>query len=398
MEEKAQGNFPEPLQQWFEILQTNLPHLTRPQARVLAMWSYSLILTKRIGVTSNANFLSSYLGQDENTLRQRLREWYWEAEQKRGAKRRELDVTAIFPELLQWVLRLWSSQEKRILLAIDATTHKDVFVALTIHVVYRSCAIPIAWRILPANQSESWKPHWQELFECLKGSIPQDWKVIVMADRGLYASWLFQLIQDLGWHPFLRINQDGKFKLPNEDWQDLQTFITESGQQRSEEVFCFKHNTVRATLLARWVEGYEAPWYILTDLDAQEAQAAWYGMRSWIESGYRDLKQDGWQWESTRITNPKRAERVWLVMAVAMLWVLSEGSQSEDALYQKSQSSKSSAKGKTRSNRGFVRAISCFLRGLHVILAKLLKKQTVSLGPLTSFQGPVALSPQSLPL
>lgn len=398
MEEKAQGNFPEPLQQWFEILQTNLPHLTRPQARVLAMWSYSLILTKRIGVTSNANFLSSYLGQDENTLRQRLREWYWEAEQKRGAKRRELDVTAIFPELLQWVLRLWSSQEKRILLAIDATTHKDVFVALTIHVVYRSCAIPIAWRILPANQSESWKPHWQELFECLKGSIPQDWKVIVMADRGLYASWLFQLIQDLGWHPFLRINQDGKFKLPNEDWQDLQTFITESGQQRSEEVFCFKHNTVRATLLARWVEGYEAPWYILTDLDAQEAQAAWYGMRSWIESGYRDLKQDGWQWESTRITNPKRAERVWLVMAVAMLWVLSEGSQSEDALYQESQSSKRSAKGKIRSNRGFVRAISCFLRGLHVILAKLLKKQTVSLGPLTSFQGPVVLSPQSLPL
>jgi len=393
MAEERHGKFPKPLQQWFEIIRTNLPHLSRPQAQVLAMWSYSLVLTKRIGVTSNANFLASYLGQSENTLRQRLREWYWEAEQKRGAKRRELDVTASFPALLRWVLTLWSPQQKTIMLAMDVTTHKDIFVVLSLHVVYRCCAIPVAWRILPGNQPGAWKQHWQELFGYLKGSIPEDWTVIVLADRGLYASWLFKLIQSLGWHPFLRINRDGKFKMSDDDWQDLRTFITEPGQKRAEEVLCFKRNSVQAVLLGRWTEGYEQPWYILTDLGIQQAEVAWYGMRNWIESSYRDLKRDGWQWQSTRITAPERAERIWLVMAVAMVWVLSEGSQMEDDLYRENESSKDLKRSDDHAIHGFVRIISCFLRGLNIILTKLLKGQDISLGRLTSIQGPLAIPP-----
>ena len=111
-EQQSQTNFPKPLQQWIEIVHENLPSLTLPQARVLAMWSFSLVITKRVGVTTNANFLAKYLEQDENTLRQRLREWYWDAEQKRGAKRQELDVGRVFPDLLRWVLRLWPPDSK----------------------------------------------------------------------------------------------------------------------------------------------------------------------------------------------------------------------------------------------------------------------------------------------
>ena len=41
---------------------------------------------------------------------------------------------------------------------------------------------------------------------------PHDWTVIVLADRGLYAPWLFRRITRLGWHPFLRINTGGSFR------------------------------------------------------------------------------------------------------------------------------------------------------------------------------------------
>jgi len=36
--------------------------------------------------------------------------------------------------------------------------------------------------------------------------------VIVLADRGLYAQWLFAAIQALGWHPLLRVNAGGTFR------------------------------------------------------------------------------------------------------------------------------------------------------------------------------------------
>ena len=393
-EQSFHTDFPKPLQQWFEIIHENLPHLSRPQARVLAMWSFSLVMTKRIGVSANANFLAHYLDQNEDTLRQRLREWYWEAKQKRGEKRRELDVTVVFPDLLKWVLALWPPERKQLVLAMDATTHKDIFVVLSLHVVYRCCAIPVAWKVLPANQPGSWKPHWQALFGYLKDVVPADWCVIVPADRGLYAPWLFQTIQEIGWHPFLRINTDGKFKVEGEDWQDLNSLLSGPGQQCSAHVTCFKNNPVQATLLARWREGYDDPWYVLTDMNEQEAEIAWYGLRTWIESGYRDLKRDGWQWQSTRITDPQRAERVWLVMSVAMLWVLNEGGQMEDATSHPGVVAPEKNVVKSHpSGRTLIRTISCFLRGLNAILVKLLKGYDISLKRFAPLKWPSTLPP-----
>ena len=155
------------------------------------MWSFSLVITKRVGVTTNANFLAEYLEQDENTLRQRLREWYWDAEQKRGAKRQELDVARVFPDLLQWVLRLWPPDSKQLVLTMDVTTHKDIFAVLSIHAVYRCCAIPIGWKILPGNQPGAWKPHWQALFELLKGlylrtGVSSSWQTVVSMRHGYF--------------------------------------------------------------------------------------------------------------------------------------------------------------------------------------------------------------------
>src|SRR5262249_18107648 len=57
-----------------------------------------------------------------------------------------------------------------------------------------------------------WRPHWEALFGHLRGSVPADWTVIVLADRGLYAHWVFTTIQALGWHPFLRMNRQGHYR------------------------------------------------------------------------------------------------------------------------------------------------------------------------------------------
>jgi hypothetical protein len=43
-------------------------------------------------------------------------------------------------------------------------------------------------------------------------------------------------------------------------------------------------------------------------------------------------KQGGWQWQRTRMTDPQRAARLWLAVAVATLWLLSVGGMAEDTL------------------------------------------------------------------
>jgi hypothetical protein len=175
------------LRQWVATVSGYLSHLSKPQATVLALWSFGMVMTKSCGLTTVGGFLASLLGQKDNTVRQRLREWFRDAEDKRGDQRQEIDVSTCFVALLRWILSLWPSEEKRLALAMDATTLAQLFTVLAISVVYRGCAIPIAWVVLPAATKGAWKEHWLALFQHLQGSIPADWTVIVLADRGLYA-------------------------------------------------------------------------------------------------------------------------------------------------------------------------------------------------------------------
>src|SRR3954454_3993770 len=79
----------EPLSQWIETVSTAFPQLSRPQAKVLALWSYGMVLAKACGITLVCAALALQLGCSEASLVQRLREWCYGAKDKRGCKRQE---------------------------------------------------------------------------------------------------------------------------------------------------------------------------------------------------------------------------------------------------------------------------------------------------------------------
>jgi hypothetical protein len=195
---------PVALSAWIAELETVFAHLRRPQVKVLAEYSLGIMLAGRCGLSCVAFVLAQWLGQSFDTVRERVRDWYCGAADKSGRRRRELDVETCFGPLLAWVLRDWDGGDLAI--ALDATTLGERFVVLAISVVYRSCAIPVAWTVLAAGAKGAHKPHWLRLLQRFKDLVPPHLNVIVLADRGLYARWLFRAIVSLGWHPFLRIN------------------------------------------------------------------------------------------------------------------------------------------------------------------------------------------------
>src|SRR5436309_1570163 len=79
----------------------------------------------------------------------------------------------------------------------------DRFTVLCISVLYRGCAIPVAWKLLRTNEALEWEPYWKALFSSLQGSIPKHWTVIVLADRGLYARLPLPSHRSLGLAPVL---------------------------------------------------------------------------------------------------------------------------------------------------------------------------------------------------
>lgn len=323
------------------------------------------------------------MGMKENSVRQRIREWYYAKEDKRGAGRSEIEVSSNFVPLLQWVLSWWPANEKRLALAMDATSLGQVLVVLVISVVYRGCAIPVAWRILPAIEKGSWKQPWLDLFSHFQDVIPEDWVVIVMADRGLYARWLFEAIQKCHWHPFLRIN-DGIFFRPKDEkeFKALSLSFRQPGCIWQGEGSCFKTHSLEVTLLVQWQEGFETPWLILTDLPPIQTLPCWYGLRSWIESGFKHIKSAGWQWQYTRMVDPERATRFWLALAVATLWVLSVGGEADANMPASSfEALPKNHVARCRPKKTFrPRFLSCFQRGIMIILTSLIAQRHLPLG------------------
>jgi len=277
--------------------------------------------------------LALLLGQPEETLGQRLREWSYPAQDKAGKKRRTLEVDLCFAPLLRWVLAWWPEEQQDLALALDATTLGQRFTVLCISVLGRGCAIAVAWKVLAYNQKGSWQPSWQTLLAQRDGVIPAEWRVLVVADRGLYAAWLYRQMVAQGWHPFLRINLGAKVCVQGSDrWEWISSWLPPAGQQWGARGACFADKQTRledCSLVLCREPGYEEPWVIVTDLPAQQIHGAWYRLRAWIEGGFKDYKRGHWGWQQTKMLDAERAERLWLALAVSTLWMGGVGSQAE---------------------------------------------------------------------
>ena len=312
-----------------------LPRLSPSQANVLGEMAYAMLMVDSCGMTRMCSFLSELLDQPVNTLRQRYREMYYEKEakagvKKRGLKRREIVVEEHFADLLRGVLRDWQGP-KILVLALDGSTLSTRFDVLSISVVTRGCGIRVAWTILPGHQAGEWRAHWERLLERLAEAVPAEWSVLVMADRGLYAPWLFEAICANGWHPFLRVKKGMTFQAEGEEsFQPIGERVKRpAGQWRGRGVLSETGVRLQATLLVRWEVGYEEPICVVTDLAVAQGQAAWYQMRFWIEDEYKDGKRGWFHWEHSKMKEPGRASRLWLVLGIVLQKAILVGSELE---------------------------------------------------------------------
>ena len=89
------------VREWF-------PSLSRAQANVLGEMAYGMLMTDGCGMTRMSSYMAELLGQPMNTLRQKYREIYYEKEAKAGVKnqqkkRREIVPEELFADLLRGI-------------------------------------------------------------------------------------------------------------------------------------------------------------------------------------------------------------------------------------------------------------------------------------------------------
>ena len=308
-------------------LSVHLPQLSPAQRGGLACWVVGTVLAGSACLHAVFSMLATEV-TDHGRWRQLLRMWMRDQPTAQGWYRGPaVEVRSCFAPLLRWILSLWQGTE--LVLALDPTSHRDRVVALAVSVVYRGCALPVAWQVVPAQRSSgSWVQAYCDLLPLLAAAIPPEMQVTVLCDRGIASLRLWEAICRLHWHPYMRYQQHITFqsRLPARAW------VTRPGES------CVVAGTAfgpgrrrRCTLVAVWAEEMQEPWILLTDQPPAAVSLEVYGLRVWIEQGFRILKREGWHWHRTRRLDPARVDRHWLVMAIATVQVLAYGTRVEDA-------------------------------------------------------------------
>ena len=202
-------------------------------------------------------------------------------------------------------------------------------------------------------------------------------------------------------HPFLRINLGAKVRpVGAHEFEWISHFVPSVGSSWSGEVDCFVGDKARlhCSLLLHWEAEYHDPWAIITDLDHQQARIAWYGLRSWVEGGFKDLKRGAWGWHHSKMVNAHRVERLWLAMAVALVWTISLGSQAEHDgprpdVTRLPERHIARRKLKRAVDQAPRRQLSCPVRGRLLLLAQLFLSDPWQIGAFCSEPWPEQCSP-----
>ena len=316
-------------------LSVHLPALSPAQRQGLAYGVVGTVLAGSACLPAVFSMLASGVA-DHGRLRPRLRLGMRDRPSARGwYSGPAVEVRSCFAPLLRWILSLWRGST--LVLALDPTTRRDRVTCLAVSVAgalgARGCALPVAWQVVPAQEpSGRGAEAYCDLLQLLAPAIPRRMQVTALCDRGLASPRLWQAICGHGWHVYMRYQQGITFQSHEGTRWPVTAWVTQPGQSRVEAGTAFgRGRRRRCTLVAGWGADQQQPWFLLTDQPPAAVSLEVYGLRVWIEQGFRILKREGWYWHRTRRLAPRRVARHWLVMAIATLLTLAHGTRVEDA-------------------------------------------------------------------
>jgi Transposase DDE domain len=306
------------LYHWNRAIATAFAPFSKPQARLLALFSAGVALARSCTLARVAEALW-WTGKADSTER-RL---------QRFLANPQVDWQAGCRCLARWVLSQLVCRQGLVVLLVDETTLADHFKVMAVCLAYQGRAIPLAWW---CYHQDRYPMAQTQLIDTLLGwvapALRPSWQVLVQVDRGLSNSpALLRKIEKRGWFYLVRVQRALQLRdQPEGPAVAFGQLLARPGQQWQGWVHVFKGaGFIHCRALAYWGKGHKEPWLLLTNYPP--AQAPWYGWRMWEELAFRDFKSMGWQWQRSRVWQPEHANRLWLVLALAYAWMLSLGTQ-----------------------------------------------------------------------
>lgn len=232
-----------------------------------------------------------------------------------------------YEPVIRPILSAQTGREYR--LVVDGSKVGPWHQLLLISLAYRRRTIPIAWMWVPKSRGHSSAARQLTLLRYVRSLLPSVAQVLLVGDQEFGAIEVLKQLDQWHWQYVLRQKSSQLFRPDaNTPWKAFGDVIQKAGQQVwLGEVEYTQQHAYPTHLLAYWQLGEKEPWLLATNLACLRAALKAYRRRAWIEETFGDLKDNGFDLESSRLHTAMHLHRLTLAVMLLYLDMLATGAK-----------------------------------------------------------------------
>ncbi len=239
----------------------------------------------------------------------------------------EFRVRDWYEPIVKKLLAQRAGQEYRLIVDGSKVGFGHQFLVITL--AYRRRAIPLVWMWVRSSRGHSTSGRQLALMNYVRKLLPDNARVLILGDSEFGAVEVLKQLDQWGWKYVLR--QKGSHLVRENDqspWIALGSFLTRAGQslwlgQRQ----LTQLHAYAVNVLAHWKIGEKEPWLLATNLPSFREALQAYERRMWIEEMFGDLKDNGFDLESTHLRSVFKLHRLTFIVVLLFLELVASGSK-----------------------------------------------------------------------
>ena len=248
-----------------------------------------------------------------------------ERRMKRWLYNKRIEALALYTPLIQTALQDWG--EQKVYVALDTSMLWNTYCLIRLSVVYRGRAVPLVWQVIKHSSSTVGLAQYQPLLQSAQRLLPPQAEVVFLADRGFVDTALMAYLNEtLHWHFCIRFKQGIQlYWQGRRKWRELRPQAAHGHARFYHNVWVNNELYGPVHIAFARLKGSRETWFIVSDQPTGAQTFEQYGLRFDIEENFLDDKSNGFQLEASQSRDAKALTRLCLVVAVATLLLVSQG-------------------------------------------------------------------------
>ena len=236
-----------------------------------------------------------------------------------------INPAKLYSPVIKAYLSKW--EEANIYLSFDTSQLWEEYCMIRLCVVHRGRALPLCWRVIKHRSSSVKLDSYREMFKRAAKLLPENVKVVLLADRAFGNPEFVRYVQTLQWQCRVRLKSNTWVYQPKQGWQTLKQLHLGIGEAKLiHNVTVHKSKSLTGMhIAAAWETTSKEYWYILSTETTTIQTFREYGLRFDIEENFLDDKSNGFDLESSRIRSAPALSRLCLVLAMTTVFLTAQG-------------------------------------------------------------------------